>query len=189
MEDAIRNDIEAAAKAVMALEDKSDSIAAIVRTLVDTLKGGGTVILAGNGGSAADAQHLAAELSGRYLLDRRALPAIAVTTNTSVLTAVGNDFGFEEVFARQIEASARPGDAVVLISTSGASPNVVRALEVAREKECTVVVLTGPRGRDLADRADAALVVDADTTPRVQEAHIVAGHIICGLVEAALAGD
>lgn len=188
MHESVLSDIDAAARGVASLAEAADAIEAIASLLIGCLREGGAAIFAGNGGSAADAQHLAAELSGRFLFDRRPLSAMAVTTNTSVLTSVGNDYGFEEVFARQIEASARPGDAVVLISTSGASPNIVRSLEAARAKDCRVVVFTGPRGRDLAARADAALVVEAESTPRIQEAHIVAGHIVCGLVESALAG-
>lgn len=187
-QETIEGDIGAAARTVASLADAADSIAAIARLLAEALKAGNTVIFAGNGGSAADAQHLAAELAGRFLLERRPLAVTALTTNTSVLTAVGNDYGFEEVFARQIEGLARSGDAVVLISTSGTSPNILRAFEAARAGGCRVAVLTGARGSRLAGQADASLVVDADSPPRIQEAHIVAGHVICGLVEAELAG-
>lgn len=187
MSESIKTEIEAAVSAVGSLADSCDEIAAIADLIRASLAGGGSAIFAGNGGSAADAQHLAAELSGRFLKDRRPLAATAVTTNASALTAIANDYGFEEVFARQIAAAARPGDVVVLISTSGTSPNVVKALAAARAKDCSVAVFTGPRGRDLAEMADAALVIQTASTPHIQEAHIAAGHIVCGLVEAALA--
>lgn len=184
----VAEEVTAASEVVSALAGQAGALATISDMLIEAFRTGGTVFLAGNGGSAADAQHLAAELAGRFLQDRRPLPAVAITTNTSVLTAVANDYGFDEVFARQVEAQARGGDVVVLISTSGASPNIVRALDAARKRGCAIVVLTGRRGRDLAARSDAALVVDSEATPRIQEAHIVAGHVICGLVEAALGG-
>jgi D-sedoheptulose 7-phosphate isomerase len=179
--------LHAASAVVASLETKADDIAAIASIVIETLRSGGTVFLAGCGGSAADAQHWAAELSGRYLKDRRPLSAVALTTNTSVLTAIGNDLGFDEVFSRQVQAHAGPGDAVLLVSTSGRSPSILAAFEAARERGSKVAVVTGPRGTELAARADASLVVDAEKTPRIQEAHAVAGHIICGLVEDALA--
>lgn len=187
MSDSVRQEIEAAARAVASLADKVADIERIAGLVTDTLAAGGAVHFAGNGGSAADAQHLAAELAGRYLLDRRPLAASALTTNSSALTAIANDMGYEEVFARQIGAAARPGDVVVLISTSGTSPSIVRAFAAAREAGCRVAVMTGPKGTELADAADAGLVVGAETTPHIQEAHIAAGHIICGMVEASLA--
>lgn len=155
---------------------------------VDSLTGGGKIIFLGNGGSAADAQHLACEMVVKYRFERPAIPAIALTANTSVLTASANDRGFETIFARQIEALARAGDVVVAISTSGASANVLAAARVARDTGCRVVALTGSRGTALADAADVAIVVPHDRADRVQEAHITIGHVICECVEDALHG-
>jgi D-sedoheptulose 7-phosphate isomerase len=185
MREAIIREIEAASSSIASLEGIATEIEDAAALLIGVLRAGGCVFFAGNGGSAADAQHLAAELAGRFLLDRPGLCAQALTTNSSVLTAVANDLGFDEVFARQIEAAAKPGDAVVLITTSGASTNIIRALDEARAHQCRVVALTGPAGREFAARADVSIVVPRGTTPHVQEAHITAGHIVCGLVEAA----
>ncbi len=140
----------------------------------------------GNGGSAADAQHLACELAGRYLLDRPALPAVALSTNTSSLTAIGNDFGYDDVFARQLEGLGAPGDVLVAITTSGRSKSVLRAVEVARTLGMVVIGMTGARGVGFARRCDHALVTPHDLTPRVQEGHIAMGHALCELIERAL---
>jgi D-sedoheptulose 7-phosphate isomerase len=162
-----------------------DVIAQMARMLIDCFKGGHKVLLCGNGGSAADAQHLAGELVGRFRRERRALPAVALTTDTSVLTAVANDYGYEEVFARQVTALASEGDVVIGLSTSGNSPNVLKALEVARKAGCGTIAFTGRDGCKLKSAADLCLAVDADDTPRIQEAHITVGHILCDLVEEA----
>ena len=162
------------------------AVAEAAEAVVAALESGGTVYFCGNGGSAADAQHLAAELSGRYLADRPALAAVSLTTNSSALTAIGNDFGFEQVFARQLEGLGVAGDVLVAISTSGRSPNVVAAIEVAHRQGMTVVGMTGLKGRDFAALCDVALVTPSDSTPRVQEGHIAMGHVLCGLVERAL---
>jgi phosphoheptose isomerase len=153
--------------------------------LVDALRDGAKILLCGNGGSAADSQHLAAEFVSVLTLDNRrpAIPAIALTTDTSILTAIANDFGFEGVFARQVEALGRPGDVVVGISTSGESPNVLRAVETARRLGCFTVALTGGTGGSLARAADEAFVIPSGETPRIQEAHIPLGHALCALVE------
>jgi len=153
---------------------------------VETLQGGGTLFFAGNGGSAADAQHMATEYVVRYSHNRRALPAIALTTDTSLLTACGNDLGFDEIFARQIEALARPGDLVVLHSTSGESPSVVRAAQAARAKGVGVVALLGKGGGATRELVDECLVIPADETSRIQELHLAIEHVICEIVEAAL---
>lgn len=145
--------------------------------------GGGTLIFFGNGGSAADAQHLATELTVRYQSNRRAIAAIALTTDTSALTAAANDFGYETVFARQLEAIGRPGDLALGISTSGRSPNVVRALEVARERGLTAAALTGGDGGVLAGLADPLIVVPSHRTARIQEMHITLGQMLCGALE------
>jgi D-sedoheptulose 7-phosphate isomerase len=147
---------------------------------------GGQLLACGNGGSAADAQHIVAEFVGRYLKERAPYPAIALSTNTSALTAIGNDYGFDEVFARQVRAHGRAGDVLLAISTSGDSPNVLRAIHAAREAAMTVIGLTGSGGGKMAARCDVCLTVSADSTPRIQEAHILIAHVFCGLVEDAL---
>jgi D-sedoheptulose 7-phosphate isomerase len=159
--------------------------AAMVR---DTLSGGGTLFFCGNGGSAADAQHMATEYVVRYMRNRRALPAIALTTDTSLLTAAGNDLGFDEIFARQVEALAEPGDLLVIHSTSGNSPNVLRAADVARAKGVAVLSLSSRDGGALRARSDLALVIPTDRTDRAQEIHLCVQHLICEVVEEALAG-
>jgi D-sedoheptulose 7-phosphate isomerase len=144
-------------------------------------------LICGNGGSAADAQHIAAEFVGRYETERRALPAIALTTDTSALTALANDYGFERVFARQVEALAQPGDCLIAISTSGNSPNVIAAVMTARSLGCRVIGMTGAKGKKLASLSDACLMVPSDRTARIQEAHITIAHIWCELVDEAVA--
>ena len=158
-------------------------VAAAAEAVIACLQGGGTVYLCGNGGSAADAQHLACELAGRYLLDRRALAAVALTTNSSSLTAIGNDFGFEQVFSRQLEGLGRPGDVLVALSTSGRSPNVLRAVQAARDRGMVVIGMTGTPGLRFARLCDVALVTPSGSTPRIQEGHIAMGHVLCELVE------
>jgi D-sedoheptulose 7-phosphate isomerase len=161
-------------------------IEAFCSMLVAALREGKKVLVMGNGGSAADAQHLAAEFIGRFLLERKALPAIALTTDTSILTAVGNDYGFDEVFKRQVEGLAQPGDVVIGISTSGRSGNVRRALAAASEIGCKTVGLLGRDGGDIAGMVDLALTIPAMETPHIQEAHAAIIHIVCDLVEKAL---
>ncbi len=156
--------------------------------IADSLAGGGTVLLFGNGGSAADAQHIAAELVGRYLAkNRKALPAIALTTDTSALTAIANDFSFEAVFERQVEALARPGDVAVGISTSGESENVLRGLKAAQGIGARTIALLGRSGGRIASACDLALIVPAEETPRIQEMHILIGHLMCAHIDAAFA--
>ncbi len=151
--------------------------------MTQSLRNGGTVFFFGNGGSAADSQHLAAELAGRYLIERRALRGVALSTNTSCLTAIGNDYGYDLVFARQLEALGSPGDVAVGISTSGNSKNVLRAIEVAKEKEMITVGMTGEHGGEVRRLVDYCLCISSDQTPRIQEAHIMIGHILCEIVE------
>jgi D-sedoheptulose 7-phosphate isomerase len=148
-----------------------------------TLRSGNKILLCGNGGSAADAQHIAAELVGRYEQDRRSFPAIALTTDTSALTALSNDYGYVEVFARQVQGLAVAGDCLVAISTSGKSGNVMKAAEKALEIGCSVIGLTGCSGEPLASRCDIAIVIPSDRTSRVQEAHITIGHLWCEMVD------
>jgi len=150
------------------------------------IRGGGKVLLFGNGGSAADAQHLATELTIRYIRDREPIAAIALTTDTSALTAAGNDLGFDQVFARQIRALGGPGDLALGISTSGKSPNVIRGLEAARDMGLTAAALSGGDGGDLTGLADPLLVVPSATTARIQEMHITLGQMFCGALERAL---
>ena len=149
-------------------------------------RSGKKVLLIGNGGSAADAQHLAAEFVGRFELRRKAFPAIALTTDSSILTAVSNDFGFEESFARQVQALAADGDILIAISTSGTSANVLRAVDAARQAGCYTAGLTGKTGGGLAARVDLLLAVPSEKTQRIQEAHSLIAHMYCGLVERAL---
>lgn len=156
--------------------------------LVKRLAKGAKVICCGNGGSAADAQHIAAELSGKFYLTRRPLPAVAITTNPSSITAISNDYGYENVFAKQIEGLGRRGDVLLTFSTSGRSPNVLRAATTAKKMGLFVIGFTGAGGKALASRCDMCLVVPSSDCPRIQEAHIAVGHSICFLVEKAMFG-
>ena len=161
----------------------SPLIAEMVTLLVETFTRGGKLLVMGNGGSAADAQHFVAEIVGRFKMERRGLPAIALSTDTSILTAIGNDYGFDKVFRRQVEALAAPGDLVVGISTSGNSPNVLQALELARDMGCRTIGLLGKDGGTVKNACDLALIVPTSDTPRVQEGHITIIHIVCDLLE------
>ena len=168
-------------------EQCSEVIAAMAERTVSCLEAGGKICFFGNGGSAADSQHLATEFVVRFTRNRRGLASIAFTTDTSVLTACANDFGFEAVFARQVEAICRPGDIAVGISTSGSSANVVRALEFARSEGITTFAFTGANGGRCGDNADFLLAVPSPVTARVQECHLIAGHLLCDLAELAFA--
>ena len=169
----------------------SSYLHAVVRAaeaMIKCLRSGNKILFFGNGGSAADAQHLAAELSGRFLKERPSLPGWALTTNASVLSAIGNDYSFAEVFARQIQGVGSSKDIAFAISTSGNSPNVVRAVEVAREKGLVSIGLTGNKGGRLGKRVDHCICIPSEETPRIQEAHILTGHILCELIDEALFG-
>jgi len=148
-----------------------------------TLKNGGKILICGNGGSAADSQHIAAELSGRFKKERKALAGIALTTDTSALTAIGNDYGYEYVFSRQTEALANEGDLLIGISTSGNSENVIKAIESARKIGCKVITLTGKSGGEMKNLGDVNIVIPSNDTPRIQEMHIMAGHMICAIID------
>ena len=161
----------------------AEQFAGLVRACTSSLRVGGKIMLFGNGGSAADAQHLATELTIRYKADRPAIAAIALTTDTSALTAAGNDLGFEQVFARQVAALGKAGDVAIGISTSGKSPNVLAALRLAREMRIVTAALSGKKGGDLAGNCDHLLVVPSDTTARIQEMHILLGQMLCGAIE------
>jgi D-sedoheptulose 7-phosphate isomerase len=179
----LRDLSETAARAADQLAEQASAATQIAR---ESLAQGGTLFFCGNGGSAADAQHVAAELVGRFALEREPFPALALTTDTSILTAVGNDWDFKDIFARQVRAHARHGDIVVGISTSGKSANVVRALEVARECGAVTLAFTGRNGGAVAKAADFTFKAPDAATPRVQELHLLAWHGICEVVEAAM---
>ncbi|HYK09537.1 MAG TPA: SIS domain-containing protein [Gemmatimonadales bacterium] len=168
--------------------EQSGAVADLAARYEAVLRGGGTLFFAGNGGSAADAQHIAAEYVVRYQTTRPGLSAMALTTDTSVLTACANDLGFDEVFARQVESLARPGDLLVLHSTSGESPNVIRAAQSAKARGVPVIAFLGKSGGQLKALADVALVVPADETARIQELHLAIEHIICDIVEERMKG-
>jgi D-sedoheptulose 7-phosphate isomerase len=190
MSDIVRNCFAAHREVMESVErDLAPAILEVARTLMGVFRGGGKLLVMGNGGSASDAQHLAAEIVGRFRLERKALPAIALSTDTSILTAVGNDYGFDSVFLRQVEALAAQGDVVMGISTSGSSANVLEALRLAREKGCVTIGLLGRDGGAIGKSADMALVVPARDTARIQEAHITIIHILCQLIEQGLFGD
>ena len=174
---------ELAATAARSAESLASPVAKAATLVRDTLRGGGTLFLCGNGGSAADAQHIATEYVVRYMKHRRGLAAIALTTDTSLLTAAGNDLGFDEVFARQVEAVVRAGDLLVIHSTSGNSPNVIRAAQAARAKGVRVVAFVARDGGQLVSLADVCIVVPTDRTDRAQELHLCLEHIICEAVE------
>jgi D-sedoheptulose 7-phosphate isomerase len=170
------------------VERHADALAQVIRVTAAALRDGRTLFFFGNGGSAADAQHLAAEFTNRYLLDRPPLPAIALTTDSSALTSIANDFGYEQVFSKQIEALARPGDVAFAISTSGNAANVLRAVDACRARGVVTVGISGGSGGALAGRVDHLLCVDGtQMTPRIQETHGVIGHALCELVERELA--
>jgi len=171
---------QAVERAADELAERIDSCAQMLAT---ALRSGNKVLVMGNGGSAADAQHLAAELVGRFLMERRALPAVALTTDSSILTAVGNDYGFDRVFQRQVEALAVPGDVVIGISTSGNSPNVLLALQAAKAIGCTTVGLLGRDGGQIAPLVDVNLTVSSQQTPHIQEVHAIIVHILCHRIE------
>jgi D-sedoheptulose 7-phosphate isomerase len=181
-------DASASVAASLAARPGAAAVERAAALVADALAGGGQVLFCGNGGSAADAQHLAAELVGRLALERPAYRAVALTTDTSVLTAVGNDYGYAEVFARQVEGLGRPGDVLVAISTSGRSENVLRAAAAAGRRGLKVVAFLGPAASPLDQTAEVALHVDGQAPGLVQQGHITIGHALCGWVEARLAG-
>lgn len=176
-------------QAILSDEQLLADVEKIIVQCVTTLEAGGKILFAGNGGSAADAQHLAAELSGRFYFDRPPLYAEALHVNTSYLTAVGNDYGYEKSFSRMAEALCRPNDVFFLMSTSGNSPNVIAAAEVGQKAGSVLVGMTGSSGGKLADCTDFCLKMPSDDTPRIQEAHMLIGHIICEEVERRMFGQ
>ena len=173
----------------MMAQSLADVIADAAQMILKAYQAGGKVLLIGNGGSAADAQHIAAELVGRFQLERRGLPAIALTTNTSVLTALANDCGYDTVFSRQLETLANDKDVLIAITTSGTSPNILKAVETAHSKGVVVIGLTGEASGKLGDMADLTIMVPSNNIARIQEAHITIGHIICHVVEMGLSNE
>ncbi|MDF3838051.1 D-sedoheptulose 7-phosphate isomerase [Cupriavidus basilensis] len=156
---------------------------------VKSLKAGGKILLAGNGGSAADAQHIAGELVSRFAFDRPGLPAVALTTDSSIMTAIGNDYGFEKLFERQVQAQGKPGDVLIGYSTSGKSPNILKAFEMARQSGIATIGLTGNRGGPMTELCDYLLAVPSGNTPKIQEGHLVLGHTLCGIIENEIFGE
>src|SRR5258708_2051916 len=170
-------------QSLLSSTDLVSTVAKVSEILVEALRRGNKLLLFGNGGSAADAQHIAAELVGRFAFDRAALPALALSVNSSCITAIGNDYGFDRVFSRQLEALARPGDGAIGISTSGNSSNVFNAMSTARKMSLHTIALTGGTGGNLQGSVDHCICVPSNETPRIQECHILIGHIIAELVE------
>ena len=164
-------------------EGLKESIARVVEMCLASLRADGKILFAGNGGSAADAQHWAGELVSRFYYDRPGLPAIALTTDTSILTAIGNDYGYDYTFARQVEALGHRGDVLVVISTSGNSPNILRAAQAAKDRGVSVIGFTGQSGGKLAPLSDLCFCIPSDETPRIQEGHEFIGHLLCALIE------
>ena len=176
--------LQATAKSIALLAQKNaPAVAAAAELIMGCFENGGTVFFCGNGGSAADAQHLAAEFSGRYLVDRPGLPAVALTTNSSAVTAIGNDYGYDQVFSRQLEGMGAPGDVLVAITTSGRSESIRRAVREAHRLKMTVIGMTGAKGGEFAAMCDVALITPSAMTPHIQEGHIAMGHAFCLIVE------
>jgi D-sedoheptulose 7-phosphate isomerase len=187
--DSVRQQLEETRRSFDRLLDEEslmEAVAQVAALCIGTIGAGGKVMFAGNGGSAADAQHLAGEFVSRFNFDRPGIAGLALTTDTSVLTAIGNDYGYEQVFSRQVQALGRPGDVLVGITTSGRSPNIIRAMAQAKASGIKRVGLTGALGEALREHCDYCIAVPAQPTPRIQELHIAIGHTICALVEKAI---
>jgi D-sedoheptulose 7-phosphate isomerase len=185
--DQIISELRESARVKLEILKEAQNIQNAAETMTRALATDHRIYLFGNGGSAADAQHIAGELLGRFRKERPALPVVALTTNTSALTAIANDFGFEQTFARQVEALATEGDVVVALSTSGSSPNVLKAVDAAKDKGAVTIGLTGASGDKLAEVVDICIRVNSDNTWHIQEGHITIGHILCGIIEDNLA--
>lgn len=183
MRELIKKEFNDHIRSVQLLHNLTDEVIAATNLCLKCLKNGGKILIFGNGGSAADSQHIAAEFVGRYKTDRKGLAAIALTTDTSALTAIGNDFGYERIFSRQIEALANKGDVVIGISTSGKSSNVISALKVASELNCATIGFSGHTGEKMNKVCDVNLIAPSNDTPRIQEIHIILGHTICHLID------
>ena len=187
MKQIIQQELIAHQQTAQAMDALTDAIEVAAKLCIDALKNGKKILIFGNGGSAADAQHIAAELVGRYKTERKGLPAIALTTDTSALTSIGNDYGYDHVFDRQVEALANKGDMVIGISTGGSSNNVINALTLAKETGCKTIGFSGRDGGEMNDLCDVNLVVPSEDTPRIQEMHIFIGHTICHLIDQSFA--
>ncbi len=184
MKQTIKNELLSHLEVItLSIETMQDKLESASKLVVETLKNGNKILICGNGGSAADAQHIAAELTGKYKTERRGLPAIALTTDTSALTAIANDYGYDRIFDRQIEALANNGDLIIGISTSGNSKNIINALKIAKELGCKTLGLTGRDGGVMNELCDINLIVPSNNTPRIQEMHILFGHTICQIVD------
>jgi len=183
MRDIIKKEFDCHIKTANLLHNLVNEVETFAEICIDSLKNGGKILLFGNGGSAADAQHIAAELVGRFKVERNGLPAIALTTDSSILTSIGNDYGFNEVFSRQIGALANNGDVVVGISTSGKSKNVLNALNYAKKLNCKTIGLSGKDGGKMNETCNLNIIAPSDDTARIQEMHILIGHTICHLID------
>ena len=183
MQDFIAQECQMISDNFLKLKELAPQLEKIVEICLETLESNHKVMFCGNGGSASQAQHLAAELVGRYKKNRSAMASIALTTDTSILTAVGNDYGFDEIFARQVKGLAEPGDVLIGLSTSGNSFNVIKAFETAKEKQVTTIAFVGQQGGGMAQVADVVLCVPSDKTNNIQEMHLALGHMLCGLIE------
>ena len=183
MKDIILNEFNEHIKTANLLHNLTDAVASSAQLCINCLKNGGKILIFGNGGSAADAQHIAAEIVGRYKTDRKGMFAIALTTDTSTLTAIGNDFGYKHLFDRQVEALANQGDVAIGISTSGRSENVIRALKLASRLNCSTIGFSGQDGGEMNKICNINLAAPSKDTPRIQEMHIVIGHTICHLID------
>jgi len=183
MKEIIKNEFNEHIRVVNSLHNLTDKVASSAQLCIDCINKGGKILIFGNGGSAADAQHIAAELVGRYKVKRKGLPAIALTTDTSTLTSISNDFGYSHVFDRQVEALANKGDLLIGISTSGKSSNVISALKMASKLNCTSIGLSGHDGGEMNNICNINIVVPSDDTPRIQEMHIIIGHTLCNLID------
>jgi len=183
MKNIIRNEFKEHIKIANLLENLTDNVASSAQLCIDCIRNGGKILLFGNGGSAADAQHIAAELVGKYQSDRKGLPAIALTTDTSSLTSIGNDFGFRYVFNRQVEAIANSGDVAIGISTSGKSENVISALKLASKLNCKTIGFSGQNGGEMNKICNINIAIPSEDTPRIQEMHIIIGHTLCYLID------
>jgi D-sedoheptulose 7-phosphate isomerase len=189
MKQYIESQFEQLSKQLLELKSESETVVKIADMCVNALRNGHKVIWCGNGGSAAQSQHLAAELVGRYKLDRPAMNSISLTVDTSNLTAIGNDYGYDVVFSRQLQGVGQSGDILIGLSTSGNSKNVLLAFEMAKQKDIKTVALVGARGGAMRDMADISLCVPADTSAHIQEIHITVGHLICDLIEQEFYGE
>ena len=183
MKDIIKKEFDAHIKAVNSIHKLTDAVGISAQLCIDCLKSGGKILICGNGGSAADAQHFAAELVGRFKTNRKALPAIALTTDTSSLTSISNDFGYEYVFTRQIEALAKKDDVVIGISTSGSSSNVLNAIKLASKLNLKSIGLSGKDGGEMNEACTINIAAPSEDTPRIQEIHIIIGHTICHIID------